>query len=207
MPCTTYSIRPRTRDLAQNTGYGADSEVTTTGCTAGASAQDVQTNTILPANGGTFSLIDGQSRGLTLTVPTGYSSSTAQFSTFGLYGQATLPTVTPTPISISIANPTTGISSTPTETPVTQSGEKKIIVTVVDSSGAGIPGVPLTATNSNASGTTGQDGSVELTTDQQTEEVEITDGEYSGKQTISIPEGEDEVSVTLTAEKMQTLCK
>jgi hypothetical protein len=78
MPCTTYLMRVRTEDLAQNVGTSSNAEVTTTGCTGTASVLAFKTKTVDPATGGAFNLLSN-GYGLTLIVPQNYSTNQAQF--------------------------------------------------------------------------------------------------------------------------------
>jgi|GEM_PF-4251957 len=76
--CTTYHYRATSFDAASNQGVSADATVTTTGCMGSASVSS-QTAETITTSGGSLSLLDANSQGLSLTIPASFYSSTATF--------------------------------------------------------------------------------------------------------------------------------
>lgn len=76
--CVTYHFRVRSRDASGNTVIGNDNSFTTKGCTGEAVVTSQTASAIASTTGGTFDLRSG-GRGLQLTVPAAFASSSAHF--------------------------------------------------------------------------------------------------------------------------------
>jgi len=77
--CSTYHYRVRSKDAATNEKVDSDNTFTTAGCTASSAVSSQTTSQITTAAGGTLTLQDGNSHGLTLTIPTSFAGSDANF--------------------------------------------------------------------------------------------------------------------------------
>lgn len=78
IPCATYHYRVRSKDAANNEKIDSDRTFTTTGCTGSATVNSQTTSAVTTASGGVVELLSG-SYGLSLIVPTSFSSSDANF--------------------------------------------------------------------------------------------------------------------------------
>lgn len=76
--CTTYYYRVISRDSTLNAATSSSSTFTTTGCTGGASVSTTTASTVTAGSGGTIALLDAQSKGVTLTVPTSFTSTSSE---------------------------------------------------------------------------------------------------------------------------------
>lgn len=95
--CTTYHYQTQSTDAATNTGTGTDHTFTTSGCTGSSSVVAQATQAITIAAGGSLTLLDGNDHGVTLTVPTGFAGSDANFQAHQLDKTAVVSTTsTPT---------------------------------------------------------------------------------------------------------------
>ncbi len=95
--CTTYHFRVRSTDSALNATIDSDSTFTTSGCTTSAQATATNSAQITTAGGGSLTLQDNNSHGLTLTVPTSFAASDANFQAHQLDKTTVLATTsTPT---------------------------------------------------------------------------------------------------------------
>ena len=90
--CTTYHYRVRSKDVATNETVDSDNTFTTSGCTGSSSVSATATNQITITSGGTLTLQDGNSHGLTLTVPASFGGSNANFQAHQLDKDTTLAT-------------------------------------------------------------------------------------------------------------------
>lgn len=77
--CSTYHYRVQSIDAATNEKIDNDNTFTTAGCTASSSVSTQTASQITTASGGSLTLQDGNSHGLTLTVPTSFAGSDANF--------------------------------------------------------------------------------------------------------------------------------
>jgi|GEM_PF-2758943 len=78
--CTTFHARVLSKDQAGNTATGED-QVLTTSCLGSASVAKAALDTVTTAAGGTVANLDDDSKGLTLTIPVGYTAADAQIQT------------------------------------------------------------------------------------------------------------------------------
>ncbi len=101
--CTTYHYRVRSRDAAANEIVDNDNTFTTTGCVGSAPVTATATEQINKATGGTLTLEDGSSHGLTLTVPALFAGSDANFQAHQL-DKATVLATTASPAGYSAAS-------------------------------------------------------------------------------------------------------
>lgn len=76
--CTTYHYRVRSKDNVLNERIGSDNTFTTSGCTGSASVSSQTSSSITTSTGGSLNL-NGTREGITITVPTSYASSDADF--------------------------------------------------------------------------------------------------------------------------------
>jgi len=75
--CTKYHYQAKSTDSANNLATSSDNTFTTTGCT-GSSTVETETSSTITTDGGTLSLLSA-SKGITLTIPNAFNSSTAEF--------------------------------------------------------------------------------------------------------------------------------
>ena len=76
--CATYHYSVHSIDSAANEGISADNTFTTTGCTGDSDINSQTQSTITTASGGSLNLLDN-GQGITLTVPTSFSTINANF--------------------------------------------------------------------------------------------------------------------------------
>lgn len=97
LPCTTYHYQAASIDGSANESDSTDNTFTTTGCTNSATVLS-QTSSQIATSGGTLTLLDGSSHGLTLTVPASFTSasSSANFQAHQIDKTALVSLSTPT---------------------------------------------------------------------------------------------------------------
>jgi hypothetical protein len=76
--CSTYHYRVHSTDSATNEAISSDNTFTTTGCTGDSDINSQTQSTITTTSGGSLNLLDN-GQGITLTVPTSFSTSNANF--------------------------------------------------------------------------------------------------------------------------------
>ncbi len=100
--CSTYHYRTRSKDAMGNETIDTDNTFTTSGCTASSVATATASAQITTAAGGTLTLLDSNSHGLTLNVPISFAGSDANFQAHQL-DKTTVLTTTSTPAGYSAA--------------------------------------------------------------------------------------------------------
>lgn len=95
--CTTYHYQAVSIGATANEIDGSDKTFTTSGCTGSAAINDQVSSQITTSSGGTLTLLDSNSHGLTLTVPASFAGSNANFQAHQLDKTAVIDTTsTPT---------------------------------------------------------------------------------------------------------------
>lgn len=92
-PCTTYHYKIVSKDPLLNQGASNDYTFTTNGCTT--SSQPIATSTvqITKSLGGNLSLVDDNSHGLNLNIPSSFATTDANFQAHQLIGSTVIPSI------------------------------------------------------------------------------------------------------------------
>ncbi|MEI6529379.1 MAG: fibronectin type III domain-containing protein [Candidatus Falkowbacteria bacterium] len=91
--CVTYSYRVRSKNSLLNETISSGSTFTTGGCTASSTVSENISSQIDKTIGGTLILEDVNSHGLTLTIPVGFATSSANFQAHQLNKDTVLETI------------------------------------------------------------------------------------------------------------------
>ena len=129
--CSTFHYRTVSRDSAGNALTGSDQTFTTTGCTGSSSVQAESAGTVTTASGGSVQLQESGTTKVTLTIPTNFSASDAEFQVKRLdKSSVILSASTPTAAKTAIGDHVYQLDALASTTTKTTSFDEPITVTM-----------------------------------------------------------------------------